>query len=464
MADTTFEGTRRLPPKVSLHEILIVFSPDARWVGKRIVLAGAMAVGREGEGDDLVIHDRVLSRRHGRFEVGSGRKTVSLSDLASRNGTFRNGARIGDSSVALESGDVVRAGDTLFVYRCVDKERPAGTESSNRLVGSSEAIQSVLRDVARVAVGDLSVLVIGETGTGKELIAREIHERSKRTGRLVPVNCAAIPRDLFESAFFGHKKGSFSGAIDDQEGYFQSADGGTLFLDEIGEMPIGVQAKLLRALETKEIIVVGSTKPRAVDVAVVAATNRPLDEEVEAGRFRADLLARIDGVTIRLPALRHRREDILTLFQHFLTAAGRSIVMNADFAEAVVAHAWPQNVRQLENMARRIAIDSKDGQAVGRTEVERWLPAAKLVPTRDAWAAPPDGSRPEGATSAGVGEVASPDIRSNAPPRDEVEAAVRDAAGNIAAVAGHFKTNRQQIYRWLRYYGLKAKDLRTKTS
>jgi formate hydrogenlyase transcriptional activator len=242
-------------------------------------------------------------------------------------------------------------------------------ESNHRgIIGTSAAIQSVLRQVELVAPTDATVLVTGESGTGKELIARAIHEASKRPDRpLIRVNCAAIPRELFESEFFGHVKGAFTGALRDRIGRFELADGGTLFLDEVGEIPLELQGKLLRVLQEGQFERVGEERTRNVDVRVIAATNRDLKSEVRKGRFREDLYFRLNVVPIESVPLRERRADIPLLAAHFLRGTGRKLKteglrLSEGDMRRLAGYDWPGNVRELENMIERAAILARDGR------------------------------------------------------------------------------------------------------
>ena len=238
---------------------------------------------------------------------------------------------------------------------------------STGVLGSSRPFVDMMTAVEAVARTEATVLVLGESGVGKELVARQVHARSARaSGPLVKVNCASVPRELFESEFFGHVRGSFTGAHKDRVGRFQLADGGTLFLDEVGEIPIELQSKLLRALQEREVERVGDTKAQRVDVRLVAATNRDLKACVEAGTFRADLYYRLSVFPVMIPPLRERREDIVPLFEHFLAKAfhklGRRFVpLTRENARALEAYKWPGNVRELENVVERAAILSVDG-------------------------------------------------------------------------------------------------------
>jgi PAS domain S-box-containing protein len=237
----------------------------------------------------------------------------------------------------------------------------------DRIVGQSAALKTVLEDVAQVAVTDTTVLILGETGTGKELIARTIHKRSRRANRpLITINCAAIPAPLMESEFFGHEKGAFTGAAQRREGRFALADQGTIFLDEIGELSPDLQAKLLRVLQEGEFAPVGSSQVRKVDVRVIAATNRRLDQAVQDGKFREDLYYRLNVFPIELPPLRNRREDIaplaIALAKAFAQRMGRQIEpLSAECQQRLMTYSWPGNVRELRNVIERAVITSRNG-------------------------------------------------------------------------------------------------------
>lgn len=229
------------------------------------------------------------------------------------------------------------------------------------IISQSPLMQKIFSLVQKVARTNTTVLVLGESGTGKELIAKAIHKLSGRSGRLVPVNCGAIPEEILESELFGHEKGSFTGAINSRIGRFQMADGGTIFLDEIGEMSPKLQVKLLRVLQERRIEPVGSTRFIDVDVRVIAATNKDLREEVKNGRFREDLYYRLQVVPIELPALRTRGGDVITLSNFFLERACQTLGINSIAISSVVEkklseYAWPGNVRELENLMERLAI------------------------------------------------------------------------------------------------------------
>jgi two-component system nitrogen regulation response regulator GlnG len=246
--------------------------------------------------------------------------------------------------------------------RALRREVSGRSPAGERLVGRSPSLLDVFKTIGRVAPSNVAVLVTGESGTGKELIARAIHNASKRAeGPFVPVNAAAIPRDLLESELFGHERGAFTGAVDSRPGRFREASTGTLFLDEIGDMPLELQAKLLRVLQSGEITSVGGRRPETVDVRILAATHSDLRQAVQTGSFREDLLYRLQVVPIHVPPLRERREDIPTLTEHFLErydaelSTGRHVISD-ETMEQLVCHDWPGNVRELENAIKRALV------------------------------------------------------------------------------------------------------------
>jgi transcriptional regulator with GAF, ATPase, and Fis domain len=298
---------------------------------------------------------------------------------------------------AFEEIDVLRA--RLEEENLYLREEVTAALGMRDFVGESAALQKVLRQVQLVAPTDASVLITGESGTGKELVARAIHEASTRKGRaLIKVNCGAVPDSLFESEFFGHVKGAFTGAISDRPGRFELADHGTLFLDEIGEVPLAMQTKLLRALQEHEFERVGDTRTRKVDVRVIAATNRDLKREVEAGRFRQDLFYRLSVFPLDIPPLRERREDIPRLVHHFVAQSARRLnrpiprISPSEMA-ALAAHDWPGNVRELQNLVERAIIVWQGGPLRFSLDVRARLDA--VSPKADTTVASPMLTRDE---------------------------------------------------------------------
>ncbi len=227
--------------------------------------------------------------------------------------------------------------------------------------------QRLLAQIDRVALADAPILIIGETGTGKELLARHVHARSGREGPFIAVNCGAVTQSLAEAELFGHQAGSFTGATESRAGWFEAANGGTLFLDEIGDLPHALQVKLLRVLQEREVVRVGSRKPIAIDVRLVAATNVDLPEAIAAGRFRADLFYRLNVITVHLPPLRDRPGDVLPLARHFVSVYSRRLnatppVLAAEAARTLQHHSWPGNVRELENVVHAAVLLATDGE------------------------------------------------------------------------------------------------------
>ena len=244
------------------------------------------------------------------------------------------------------------------------------------MVGQSACLAEVLRVLAKVAPTDSTVLVTGESGTGKELLVRALHANSRRAGKpFVPVNCGAIPRELLESELFGHEKGAFTSAVRTRQGRFELAEGGTIFLDEIGEMDLSLQVKILRALQEKEYERVGGDKTLKADVRIVAATNRDLETEVAAGRFREDLYYRLNVIPLHLPPLRERGQDILLLADYFLGRFCRqksrpTLTFSPEARGLVLGYPWPGNVRELENFMERLSILC-DSEVVGTGDLPR---------------------------------------------------------------------------------------------
>lgn len=234
------------------------------------------------------------------------------------------------------------------------------------IVGQSQAMLNIYKMIGRVAERDITVLVNGESGTGKELVARAIHTNSmRRDKKLVAVNIAAIPKELLESELFGYQKGAFTGASISRQGRFEEADGGTLHLDEIGDMPHELQTKLLRILEEKKLYRLGSEKPSPIDVRIIASTNKNLEKEVEDGKFREDLYYRLNAITIKIPPLRNRAEDVIPIAEHFLNKYGKELgvgtrTLSEQAKETIRVYNWPGNVRELENIIKRMLVLSSD--------------------------------------------------------------------------------------------------------
>ncbi len=392
-------------------------------------LRGATPVGREVARGIAVPRDRKASRHHATLHAGPT-GALRVVDEKSRNGTVVNGERVAEAVLA--DGDVLAIGDSFFVVR--DETGDADDADIPALVGPGPAMRAVRAAIARLAATPTTVLVLAETGCGKELVARALHERSGRAGDFVAVNCAAIPETLAESQLFGQLAGTFTGGVA-RPGWFRAADGGTLFLDEVGELPPAIQPKLLRVLQDRMVMPVGATAPVACDVRVVAATNRDLRAEVDAGRFRADLYARLAEYPLAIPPVRARREDLLVLLVHALGSPRHRLA--PALVEALLGHRFPFNVREVQMLAARLKLDGAGAAVLDLDLVRDQLGSPTVTLPPPAPAAEP-----------------KEDDREPPPDRAELEALMRAHRGVVANVARAMRRSRKQVYRWLELHGL----------
>lgn len=309
--------------------------------------------------NDIQLNDKAVSGTH--FEIVSGDDGYRLVDLGSTNGTYVGDLRI--KEVFLKPGTKFRAGHTELQFQPLNDMVEIALSAQDRfgyVLGGSVAMREIFATLEKVVASDLTVMITGETGTGKELVARSIHELSPRCNKpFVVLDCGAIPKDLIESTLFGHEKGAFTGAVGQHKGVFEQAQSGTIFLDEIGELDIGLQPKLLRVLENRELKRVGGDRTIRFDVRVLAATNRDLRAMVNKGTFREDLYFRLSVITCDTPPLRKRREDIPQLIHHFLADVaqrrGMQMQISVDAMNALMSQDWPGNVRELRNVVERAA-------------------------------------------------------------------------------------------------------------
>jgi transcriptional regulator with AAA-type ATPase domain len=380
--------------------------------------------GASGGRLEIRLSDRALSAGHAKLLHLHGRWV--LEDQGSKNGSLVNGTPLGRA--VLGDGDLVELGGSFFLFR--DAVGPvAGDDDAQGLDSFAPAVTAATVALGRVARSSLPVLIRGETGTGKELAARALHARSGRPGKFTAVNCGALAPNLVEAELFGHRRGAFSGALEDRPGLVRSADRGTLFLDEVGDLPAASQAALLRVLQEREVLPIGETTPVSVDVRVVAATHR----ELGAGTFRADLHARLAGLLVELPPLRARREDLGLLLAALLARAGAGAVRFTPAAlRALFLHDWPQNVRELD-MAVRAAVLLAAGAVIDAPHLPANVGAGAA--RARAPAAAPLSNEDE-------------NLRAHL-----VESLTRHQ-GNVAAVARDLGKGRMQIHRWLRRFGL----------
>jgi transcriptional regulator of acetoin/glycerol metabolism len=385
---------------------------------------GERILGRD-ESCSVRLPDADVSRRHLRLHREGAE--IWLTDLGSRNGTRVNGRATRTTRLAL--GDLVRLGSSIAWV--TDRPGPAIEIAPGLMAGP--LLRAELEGVMRAAPSDLPVILEGETGTGKEVVARAIHAWSKRTGPFAAVNCAALSESLAEGELFGYRRGAFTGAERASPGLFRAAHGGTLLLDEVADLSLVIQAKLLRVLEQREVQPLGEAKPVAIDARILVATQEPLHDIVARRQFRPDLLARLDGIRVRLPPLRLRAGDVPALFSRVFTLenAGRAPALDADFVERLCMHDWPFNVREVVLLARRLRVLCADQPSLKGRD----LPSDMAPPVELAAA---------GETPSSEG-VARNDDSSDLLPA--LTSALRTSRGNVSQAAALLGISRQRAYR-----------------
>jgi transcriptional regulator with PAS, ATPase and Fis domain len=428
-----------------------------------VLLAERALVGRDDD-CDVVLGDSRVSRHHAVVRSLEG-GTYELLDLGSSNGTFVNGRRL-TMPVLLKDGDTIRMGScTLrFASPC---SVAAGAEADDLerrvtaldealpelpLLGTSPAMAAVFRLAERAAESPIAVLIEGETGTGKELVARGIHAASpRRAGPFIAVNCAALPESLIEDQLFGHRRGAFTGATQDRKGFFEAASGGTVFLDEIGEMPLAMQAKLLRVLQEGAVTPIGDTRAKPIDVRVISATNRELKAEIACERFRSDLYYRLATLRIAVPPLRERREDIPLLAERLTAAAARKLHrpvrgIDRDAMRALTEFEWPGNVRQLQNEIERAVALVPDGGAISPAHLSEELQPSPTV------------ARGKPSRSGDASKGAAGDLRSARAgfEAQHIATALQECGGNVAKAARSLGLSRNGLQKKLKEYGIRS--------
>ncbi len=405
-------------------------------------------VATDGDAVNVTVPDPRMSGRHACLRRdGSG---WVLEDAGSTNGTFVGDERV--TSRPVDRPTQFLLGTTVFLFDPAEEVAPnlAPFVDETHLKGRPQglatiapALEASLAGFIRIALSDLPVLLLGETGAGKEILARAVHSLSRRQGAFVPVNCGALTPTLVESQLFGYVKGAFSGALRDEVGLVRASAGGTLFLDEVGELPSNAQATLLRVLQEKEVLPVGATKPVPVDLRVVAATLQPIDQ---SPTFRPDLYARLSAYVHRLTPLRERAVDVGLIVADLLPRVAKEdaadIRLTPELATALVAHSWPRNVRELEHVLSVAVVRTEDGELhtgdVGGT-------LGGHVPST-----PPTTAQP---SAAPLGEA---DLKL----KDELHKALVAAGGNVSVVSRSLGKTRMQIHRWMKRFGIDAASYR----
>ncbi|MCA1826092.1 MAG: sigma 54-interacting transcriptional regulator [Myxococcales bacterium] len=422
--------------------------------------AGERSALRDGRKLELGIPDPTMSGTHARLRR-QGDQFV-IEDLGSTNGTFVDGVQERERTLA--DYDAIEMGHTELVFRASVPQDGEPDLDAGALdppaPGLATMVQPLAAELARIpaiARSPVAVVIGGETGTGKELVARGLHQLSRRRGAFVAVNCGGIAPDLLYAELFGNKKGAFTGAVENRPGHVRSADGGTLFLDEIAELPLQSQAALLRVLAENQVTPVGSSEPVNVDVRVVAATHADLEAAVSTGKFRADLLARISGFTIKLPPLRWRREDlgllIASLVKKHARDGAEKISFTCEAARALLHHRWPMNIRELEKCLES-AMVLAGGEPI---DVQHLPPSVRRGGADPAFEKAPELRDLVAAAPAAPPPPLSPEDARN---RDELIGLLREHHGNVAAVARVMGKARMQIHRWVRRYDLRLADFR----
>ncbi|MDC0746416.1 sigma 54-interacting transcriptional regulator [Polyangium mundeleinium] len=456
---TLGDGQRGTPAQPYLFVVLHCDSPLSGSARYGLADVDVVSIGRgaartatrerDGSLERLVLRlpgNTISSSHAGLARKGEG---WVLEDKQSKNGSFVNGQRI--TRAVLNDGDIIEIGGVLLCYRAALPTSPGAAPDLDTAMTAPPApglatllpgLAAQLAALERIARMPVPVLLLGETGSGKEVLAHAVHTLSGRPGPFVAVNCGGLPTSLLESQFFGHVKGSFTGAARDEPGYVRAADGGTLFLDEVGDLPLLAQAALLRVLQEREVVPVGRTHPVKVDLRVVAATHKPLAEMVIRGEFRGDLLARLSGYRHTLLPLRERREDLGVLIGALLRRpefpAGDGVRLTTAGGRRLLGHDWPLNIRELAQLLS-VAVALADGGVIEPSHL-------------------PDTSRPPPRAPAPTPEpIASIEPEAL---RSHLMALLEKHQGKVSHVARDMGKARMQIHRWMQRFGLNPDDFR----
>ena len=450
---------------MATRPLKLVVVSQAAFASYALPSRGSIVLGRS-EKSDLKIDDPSITRQHARLHLGD---RFEIEDLGSVNGTRVRDQRIEPGQrVPVFRGEAFRLGAALLVIHAVDEtvapSRPISEEVATRRddgtgtghmpgqrsgarIVHDPAMHELYALVDRIAVGNINVLVVGETGVGKELVAERVHDRSRRrTQPFLRLNCAAVAESLLEAELFGYERGAFTGATQAKPGLLEAVDGGTLLLDEVGEMPLAVQAKMLRALESQQVLRVGALSPRSIDVRFIAATNRDLQEQVRLGRFREDLYFRLNGALVAVPPLRERTSEIEPLAKEFIRATcadlGRAaVVLKSESLLMLQHYPWPGNVRELKNFVERAVL-----VAPGSEILPEHFPIQRMASTLPLnrighESVPPPSSAPSPA--AGVD-----------PERDHILAVLAECGGNQSRAAKVLGISRTTLVTRLNAYGI----------
>jgi len=438
--------------------LVVLYAPNFQELRSAYPFATSPVLAGRDPSASVCVPQIAASRSHARFELRG--EAWWIVDLGGRNGTIVDGVSVREAE--LEDGSEVRIGDTIFKFVDHGAEGFARYRidgwiedegGRGRFLGAGRPgvfgtmkIDRIATALERIAQTPISVVLLGESGTGKEVLAQHLHRTSERKGPLSAINCAAIPANLLESELFGYKRGAFSGADRDKVGLVRAAHGGTLFLDEIGDMQLEAQAKLLRVLQSKEVLPVGAVHPETVDVRVVCATHRDLRALERQGKFRGDLYARLGEFSIRIPPLRERKEDVYLLAKSFLERHGRpKLGFGFPFMTALLQHDFPFNVRELESIIKRAAALC-DGATL---EVEHLPEEVRDAMRAYGRAGPPSAPR-----------ASAPELGGRVPTEEELRRALGEHRGNVAAVGRIYGKERMQVHRWMRRYGIDPGDFR----